>query len=136
MGFSIAPVRRDDFVAQDWVRLDPPVPGAAVTREGDLICVSGLPNGQTTRIILRAGLPAADGLTLVRETFVPVAMGNRAARIIFDQRMFVLPRGQTPTLSLTTVNLSSVKLTLAPTWSGPGVCRPLTRASRAHTLAP
>ena len=33
--FTVAPVRRDDFHAADWVRLDPPVQGAAVTREGD-----------------------------------------------------------------------------------------------------
>ncbi len=25
--FTVAPVRRDDFHAEDWVRLDPPVPG-------------------------------------------------------------------------------------------------------------
>jgi uncharacterized protein YfaS (alpha-2-macroglobulin family) len=113
LGFSVPLVRRDDFNPQDWVRLDPPVPGAAATREGELVCVSGLPNGETTRIILRAGMPGADGLTLVREAVVPVAMGNRAPRIIFDQRMFVLPRGQTPAITLGTVNLSAVKLALS-----------------------
>lgn len=113
VGFSVPLVRRDDFVAQDWVRLDPPVAGAAVTREGELICASGLPNGETTRLILRAGMPGADGLTLLRETAVPVAIGNRRPRIIFDQRLFVLPRGQVPAISLGTVNLSAVKLTLA-----------------------
>ena len=55
--FTVAPARRDDFHAEDWVRLDPPVQGAAVTREGDQICVSGLPSGATTRIMLRAGMP-------------------------------------------------------------------------------
>ena len=112
IGFSVAP-RLEDFIPQDWVRLDPPVPGAAVTREGNLLCVSGLPNGETTRILLRGGMPAAGGLTLVRNTEVPVAMGNRQPRILFDQRMFVMPRGQTPTITMNTVNLSSVKLTLA-----------------------
>lgn len=113
VGFSVPPVRRDDFNAQDWVRLDPPVPAAAVTREGDLICVSGLPNGETTRVVLRAGLPGADGLTLIRETAVPVAMANRRPRIVFDQRMFILPRDQQPAITLGTVNLSAVDLTLA-----------------------
>ena len=60
--FTVAPVRRDDFHAADWVRLDPPVQGAAVTREGDKICVSGLPSGATTRIMLRAGMPGEAGL--------------------------------------------------------------------------
>jgi uncharacterized protein YfaS (alpha-2-macroglobulin family) len=111
--FTVAPVRRDDFHAEDWVRLDPPVQGAAVTREGDQICVSGLPSGATARIMLRAGMPGEGGLNLVKDTTFSVAMANRRPRIDFDTRMFVLPRGQTPALGMTTVNLSAVKLTLA-----------------------
>jgi alpha-2-macroglobulin len=111
--FTVAPARRDDFHAEDWVRLDPPVQGAAVTREGDQICVSGLPSGATTRIVLRAGMPGESGLSLVKDTTLNIAMGNRRPRIDFDTRMFLLPRGQTPAIGLSTVNLSSVKLTLA-----------------------
>ena len=111
--FTVAPARRDDFHAEDWVRLDPPVQGAAVTREGDQICVSGLPSGATTRIVLRAGMPGKSGLSLVKDTTLNIAMGNRRPRIDFDTRMFLLPRGQTPAIGLSTVNLSSVKLTLA-----------------------
>jgi uncharacterized protein YfaS (alpha-2-macroglobulin family) len=33
--------------------------------------------------------------------------------VVFDQRLFILPRGQAPAVSLATVNLSAVKLTLA-----------------------
>lgn len=113
IGFSVAPIRRDDFMPGDWVRTEPTRSGVAVTREGDLICVSGLPNGEATRVILRAGLPGMDGLTLQRDTAVNVAMGNRRPRIFFDQRLFVLPRGQAPAITLNTVNLSAVKLTLA-----------------------
>ena len=111
--FTVAPARRDDFHAEDWVRLDPPVQGAAVTREGDQICVSGLPSGATTRIMLRAGMPGEAGLSLVKDTTLNIAMANRRPRIDFDTRMFLLPRGQTPAIGLSTVNLSSVKLTLA-----------------------
>ena len=42
-----------------------------------------------------------------------VAIANRRPRIDFDTRMFVLPRDQTPTIGMSTVNLSAVKLTLA-----------------------
>ena len=105
--FTVAPARRDDFHAEDWVRLDPPVQGAAVTREGDQICVSGLPSGATTRIMLRAGMPGEGGLSLVKDTTLTVAMANRRPRIDFDTRMFLLPRGQTPAIGLSTVNLSS-----------------------------
>ena len=66
--FTVAPARRDDFHAEDWVRLDPPVQGAAVTREGDQVCVSGLPSGATTRITLRAGMPGESGLSLLKDT--------------------------------------------------------------------
>jgi len=113
LGFTVAPARRDDFHAEDWVRLDPPVPGSAVTREGDQICVSGLPSGATTRITLRAGMPGEAGLSLVKDTSLAIAMANRRPRIDFDTRLFLLPRGQTPAIGLSTVNLSSVKLTLA-----------------------
>ena len=95
------------------MKLDPPVPGAAVTREGDQICISGLPSGERTRITLRAGMPGEGGLSLVKDTSLNVAMANRRPRIDFDTRIFVLPRGQTPAIGLTTVNLSGVKLTLA-----------------------
>src|SRR5579863_1472642 len=111
--FTVAPVRRDDFHAEDWVKLTPPIAGAAVTREGDQICVSGLPSGATTRITLRAGMPGEAGLSLVKDTSLNIAMANRQPRIDFDTRMFLLPRGQTPAISLSTVNLSSVKLTLS-----------------------
>jgi uncharacterized protein YfaS (alpha-2-macroglobulin family) len=111
--FTIPPSRRDDFHPQDWVRLDPPLPDAAVTRESDQLCVSGLPSGQTTRIILRAGLPAEQSLALAHEAPILVAMANRLPRIIIDTRRFVLPRTQVAKLGITTVNLSSVKLTLA-----------------------
>jgi alpha-2-macroglobulin len=111
--FTVALARRDDFHAEDWVRLDPPIQGAAVTREGDQVCISGLPAGATTRITLRTGMPGESGLSLIKDTTFSVAIANRRPRIDFDTRMFVLPRGQTPALGLTTVNLSAVRLTLA-----------------------
>jgi hypothetical protein len=112
LDFTVAPLRSPNFNPADWVRLSPPVPGAAVTREGDQICISSLPSGATTRIILRAGLPGEQGLALTKETTLPVAMPNRRPRIAFDTRLFVLPRGQRPAVGLSTVNLSAVTLKL------------------------
>ena len=89
------------------------MPGAAVTREGDQICVSGLPSGATTRITLRAGMPGEGGLTLVKDTTPQHRDGQPPPRIDFDTRMFLLPRGQAPAIGLGTVNLSAVKLTLS-----------------------
>lgn len=110
--FTVPPVRRSDFAPEDWVRLTPPVPDSAVTREGDQICVSGLPPGTTTQLTLRAGMPGEGGLTLVKETTLPVAVPNLPRRIVFDTRVFVLPRGQVPSMTMTTVNLSAVSLRL------------------------
>ena len=117
IAFSVPPTRRADLNPQDWVRLDPPIPGAAVTREGDQFCVSGLPSGATTKATLRAGLPAerrdaAAALTLLRDAAVAFDVPNRLPRVIFDGRRFVLPAGQSPVVRLTTVNLSAVALKL------------------------
>lgn len=113
IAFSTPPDNSESVHPADWVRLDPPLPDAAVTREGNQLCVSGLPSGRTTAIVLRAGLPGTGGLTLRRETALRVAMPDRAPSIAFDQRLFILPHGQAPVLTLTTMNLSSVKLSLA-----------------------
>ncbi len=112
IAFTVPPARRRDFNPADWVRLDPPVPTAAITREGDQICASGLPSGATTRVILRAGLPGEQGQALVKETVLAVSLPNRRPRIAFDSRLFVLPRGQAPAVGLSTVNLSAVSLKL------------------------
>ena len=110
--FTTAPVRRPDFMPQDWLRLDPPVPGAAVTREGDQLCVSGLPSGVITRGTLRAGMPGEGGVSLNRDAAVSFAMPNRKPRVVFDTRLFVLPRGQTPAVTLSTTNISTIGLKL------------------------
>ena len=108
--FTTAPVRRADFVPADWVRLQPAQPGAAITREGDAICIAGLRLGATTQVTLRAGMPGEDGIALNKEAVLQVVMANRQPRVIFDSRLFLLPRGQAPRVSLATVNLSTVKL--------------------------
>ncbi len=108
--FTTAPVRRSDFVPADWLRLEPAQPGAAVTREGDAICIAGLSLGATTQVTLRAGMPGEDGLALNKDAVLQVVMPNRQPRIIFDSRLFLLPRGQAPRVSLATVNLAAVKL--------------------------
>lgn len=110
--FTTAPARRADFVPGDWVRLSPATPDAAVSRQGDKICIAGLRLGGTTQVGLRAGMPGEDGLALNRDVLLNVAMSNRSPRLIFDSRAFLLPRGQAARVTLTSVNLSSVKLRL------------------------
>ncbi len=110
LSFTVPPARRTDWQPQDWVRAEPAIPGLAVVRDGDALCAVGLPHGQTTRLILRAGLPGEDGLRLTRDTPVPVAMPNRTPRIVFDSSAFLLPRGQAPRVGVATINLSALTL--------------------------
>ncbi|TDG33833.1 alpha-2-macroglobulin family protein [Paracraurococcus ruber] len=110
LSFTVPPARRTDWQPGDWVRTDPPVPGLAVLREGDQLCLAGLPHGQSTRILLRAGLPGEDGLRLNREASLRVAMPDRAPRLVFDASRFILPRGQAQQVGLATVNLSALSL--------------------------
>ncbi len=113
LAFTTAPSRRTDWQPGDWIRAEPPIPGLAVTREGDQICVAGLPWGRTTRLILRAGMPGEEGLRVARDTPINVAMPNRLPRIIFDNRAFLLPRGQAPQLTVATVNVTEMVISLA-----------------------
>lgn len=113
LAFTTAPARRTDWQPGDWIRAEPPIPGLAVTKEGDQICVAGLPWGRTTRLILRAGMPGEEDLRVARDTPINVAMPNRQPRIIFDSRAFILPRGQQPRLTVATVNVTEMVLTLA-----------------------
>jgi uncharacterized protein YfaS (alpha-2-macroglobulin family) len=110
--FTSAPARRTDWQPQDWLRADPALPEMSVTREGDQICVAGLPWGATTRLVLRAGMPGEDGLRVLRDANYAIAMPNRPARIAFDNRAFVLPRGQDPRVTVATVNVTALTLKL------------------------
>jgi uncharacterized protein YfaS (alpha-2-macroglobulin family) len=112
LSFTNAPARRTDWVPGDWIRADPPIPNMAVEREGDLICVAGLPWGVSTRLILRAGLPGEDRQNLRQDTTVAVAMPNRDPRIAFDTAAFILPRGQEPRISVATVNVTNLAMRL------------------------
>jgi uncharacterized protein YfaS (alpha-2-macroglobulin family) len=113
LAFTSAPARRSDWQPGDWIRAEPALPGMAVTKEGDQICVAGLPWGRTTRLTLRAGLPGEDGLRMTRDTEIAVAMPSRTPRIVFDSRSFILPRGQQPRIGVATVNVAALNLRLA-----------------------
>ena len=57
-------------------------------------------------------MPGEGGLTLLKAAAFQVAIPNLPRRIIFDTRVFVLPRGQVPSMTMTTVNHSAVSLRL------------------------
>ncbi|WP_421993878.1 hypothetical protein, partial [Roseococcus sp.] len=110
LAFTVPPARRGDWQPQDWMRAETPVPGLSFQRDGDQLCIVGLPFGRTTRIVLRAGLPGEDGLRLMRDTPVNLAMPNRRPRLAFDSRAFLLARGQEARVPLALMNISGLQL--------------------------
>jgi uncharacterized protein YfaS (alpha-2-macroglobulin family) len=110
IGFSLPLAAREDLRLSDWVRLD--ATGLTVEREGRDLCLSGLPFGAVTRLTLRAGLPGEGGIALRADTPVAIAMPDRAPRLFFDARSFLLPRGQARRVGLAAVNLDRVEMRL------------------------
>ncbi|MDW8443794.1 MAG: hypothetical protein RML45_05395 [Acetobacteraceae bacterium] len=102
---------RRDIAWADWVRVEPSA-SVAVTREENRLCVAGLAHGQSWRLILREGLPGADGAALRRNTSVEVTIPDRQPRVVLQSGAFILPRGEAPRLTVGTVNLSAVALRL------------------------
>jgi alpha-2-macroglobulin len=110
LSFTIPPARRQDWQPQDWIRAEPAISGLTITRDGDSLCVVGLPHGRTTRLLLRAGLPGEDGLRLNRDMALNVAMPDRAPRMAFDSRAFLLARGQQARVPLALMNIAGVQM--------------------------
>lgn len=109
--FSDALSPRRDVAWADWVRVEPAAP-VAVTREENRLCVAGLAHGRTWRLMLREGLPGADGASLRRAASLEVTMPDRQPRVVLQSGAFILPRGEAPRLTVGTVNLSAVALRL------------------------
>jgi len=110
LSFTLPPARRGDWQPQDWIRTEPAIPGLSITRDGDSLCAVGLPHGRTTRLLLRQGLPGEDGLRLNRDTALNIAMPDRAPRMAFDNRAFLLPRGQQARVPLALMNITAVQM--------------------------
>lgn len=110
LGFTLPPARRQDWQPQDWIRAEPAIPGLAITRDGDALCAVGLPHGRITQLLLRAGLPGEDGLRLNRDTAINIAMPDRAPRMAFDSRAFLLARGQQARVPLALMNIAGVQM--------------------------
>jgi len=111
LGFTVPPARRDDWRPADWLRAEPALPGLAVTREGDSLCVLGLPHGRTTRLILRAGMPGEEGLRVNQDQRLNIAMPDRAPRLAFDPGHYLMPRNRAEArVPLALMNVAAVEM--------------------------
>lgn len=84
-----------------------------VTVNDGQLCVDGVEHGARYRIVLREGLPAASGETLMRPVDVTLYVRDRAPAIRFTGRAYVLPRLGDIAIPLETVNMAQVDLELS-----------------------
>lgn len=96
---------------EDFVRIEPAVPIAVEARD-ERLCLTGINHGQSYQITLRQGLPGPDGLVLQRDETQRVRIGDRKPSVAFRGRTFILPRGNTDGLPVTTVNLDAVAVSV------------------------
>lgn len=101
----LAPADRVKY--DDYVRITPEVK-SAVRIVDDKLCVSGLAYGTDYTVRLLSGLPSMGGGKLDEERAVAVALGARPAVVSLPGKGFILPRGSTAGLPVTTVNVSRV----------------------------
>ena len=75
------------------------------------VCIDGLKHGSRYEITLRSGLPAAaSGEALLRDTTLDLYVRDRAPKISFAGRSYMLPKTAEAALPITTVNLDAVAL--------------------------
>jgi uncharacterized protein YfaS (alpha-2-macroglobulin family) len=95
---------------EPYVRI---VEKVAVRPEGERLCIEGLRYGQTARLTLRAGLPAADGESLPADEQLSLSFSDRPAVVRFAGDGFILPRSDARGLGILTVNVDEVDVTVS-----------------------
>ncbi len=88
------------------------IPGLAVEVDGRQLCVAGVSYGQRYSLVLRAGLPSADGDVLQKDVPRDVYVRDRSPAVRFPGRAYVLPASGTRALPIETVNANDLELTL------------------------
>lgn len=90
-----------------------PDPGLTVEVADNQLCIDGVTHGTRYRIVLRQGLPAASGETLVRPVEIAQYVRDRSPGARFVSRAYVLPRLGEIALPIETVNIETVELRLS-----------------------
>src|SRR3979490_1407907 len=101
------PLATGDVKYADYVRIAPEVKSALRVVD-DRLCIGGLTYGQDYTVTMLAGFPGSNGAKLNDEMKVDVALGARPAVVTLPGKGFILPRGTTVGLPITTINVSKV----------------------------
>ncbi|MFT0891533.1 alpha-2-macroglobulin family protein [Pseudochelatococcus sp. G4_1912] len=83
---------------------------AAVTADDMQVCVDGLKHGERYAIVVRQGLPSADGDALLRNADYEIYVRDRAPSVRFTGRNYVLPSTGQEGLPLVSVNTNSAEI--------------------------
>ncbi|MBI1418858.1 MAG: alpha-2-macroglobulin family protein [Limimaricola sp.] len=89
-----------------------PDPGLTVEVNDNQLCIDGVEHGTRYRVVLRQGLPAANGETLTKPVELTQYVRDRSPSVRFTSRAYVLPRLADIAIPLETVNLTSADLVL------------------------
>ena len=81
---------------------------AAVTAEGQQLCVDGLRHGERYAVVVRQGLPSAVGETLLKSADYEVYVRDRSPQVRFTGRNYVLPRTGQEGIPVVSVNTEKV----------------------------
>ncbi len=92
----------------DFVRVAD-APGVAVETEQEQICIDGVVHGGRYHIQVRAGLPSADGETLLRTADLDIYVRDRAPMARFLGRAYVLPKGGEASIPVVSVNTDTLE---------------------------
>ncbi len=80
-----------------------------VETEERQICVEDVRHGESYRLLVRAGLPSADGETLARSSDLDIYVRDRSPAVRFLGRAYVLPKGDGAAIPLASVNTDQVE---------------------------
>ncbi|MCG6861183.1 MAG: alpha-2-macroglobulin family protein [Chromatiaceae bacterium] len=81
----------------------------SVEAEAQQICIDGVSHGERYRILLRSGLPSADGERLPKSVDLHIYVRDRSPTVRFLGRAYVLPKGGEATIPLVSVNTDLVE---------------------------
>ena len=84
----------------------------AIESTGQQICIDGVEHGRRYRVVVREGLPAADGEVLAGSADLDIFVRDRAPSVRFLGTAYVLPAGGEPTIPIVSVNTNRVNAKL------------------------
>lgn len=109
LGFTGALDPAADYSA--YLTIDPEIP-LALSASGRSLCVGGMRFDSGQSLMLRAGLPSADGQRLARDETIEIEFGDRPSYVGIGGDGIILPRLEADGLAIETVNVDTVRIKL------------------------